>query len=246
MHEGLPPSRPWCMWPVRSQHNEDALGVFQSRFGGRLLVRATDCQSPGIMRPGIRRLWRGIGGICRRLLAGLCRLSRALTPTAPEEEFSFSAEGRVGEKEKRRSLGVCVNEKKREEKTPTCNSENTLAFKKLARFPHVARCYRRDGRQNRGMSVSQTASGMRWSASRWDELTSPNILYRVCIREVAERCPGFLAVVLFLKVHKSNFKHFVRDWTQQGRVCKLLNAWGRTQHSGTYKAIVTILFSVID
>lgn len=53
---------------------------------------------------------------------------------------------------------------------------------KHAIFPHVARCFYRDRQQQRGMSVCQTVSGMRRSASRSDELTSPNILYLVGIR----------------------------------------------------------------
>lgn len=191
MHKGLP-SGLWCMRSVCSKHNEDALGPFRADSPD-VCSAADDCQSLGIMRPGIRRLWRGIGGICGRMLAGLCCLSRACTPTAPEDD---SLRRRGGGR--RAEEAVCVKERK--EKHPRATAKHSAL--KRARFPHVACCYQRDRKQNRGMSVSQTVSGMRWSASRWDELTLPNILYRVRITEETERFVSwFSAVLLFLKVH---------------------------------------------
>lgn len=188
MHKGLP-SGPWCMRSVCSTHNEDALGPFRADSAD-VCCAADDCQSLGIMRPGIRRLWRGIGGICGRLLAGLCCLSQALTPTALEDDsFRWGEGGRKAEE------AVCVKERK--EKHPRVTAKHSAL--KRARSPYVACCYHRDRKQNRGMSVSQTVSGMRWSASRWDELTSPNILYHVYIREEAERCPGFQLFCCFSK-----------------------------------------------
>lgn len=91
---------------------------------------------------------------------------------------TLAGEGRVEGKAKE---AVCV--KGRKLKHPYVTAKHSA--QKHAIFPHVARCYHRDRQQYRGMSVCQTVSGMRRSASRSDELTSPNILYLVCIREEA-------------------------------------------------------------
>lgn len=68
----------------RRKRNEDAVGPFTADWAD--VCRADDCQSLGIMRPGIRRLRGGIGAVGGRLLAGLCCLSRALTPGAPKDD----------------------------------------------------------------------------------------------------------------------------------------------------------------
>ncbi len=135
---------------------------------------------------------RGVGGMCSRLLAGLFCLSRVFTPTAPEDD-SF----RRGEGDKQRSKFVWNKEKKKRKKHPRTTAKHSAL--KQARFPCVACCYQRDKKQNRGMSVSATRSGMRWSVSWLDELTSPNILYQVCMREKAEQCPGFWLFCWFSK-----------------------------------------------
>ncbi len=191
MYKDLPSGR-WCMWSVFSKRNEDALSPTFTADSTDFCCAVDDSQSLGIMRPGIRRLWRGVGGMCSRLLAGLFCLSRVFTPTAPEDD-SF----RRGEGDKQRSKFVWKKEKKKRKKHPRTTAKHSAL--KQARFPCVACCYQRDKKQNRGMSVSATRSGMRWSVSWLDELTSPNILYQVCMREKAEQCPGFWLFCWFSK-----------------------------------------------
>lgn len=159
---------------VCSIHNEDALGPFRTDSAD-VCCAASDCQSPGIMRPRIRRLWRRIVGICSRLLAGLCCLSWALTQTAPDDDsFVGGAGGR-----KAKEGGLCERKKR---KTPIWKLQN-IQHKNMLCFLmwHAATT-------ETGSSIEGCQSVRQWVG--WDDLPADQISWHhqtYCILSVSEK-----------------------------------------------------------
>ena len=120
-----PPNGPWCMWPVRSKHNEDALGAFQSRVGGRLLC--ADCQSPGITRPGIRRPrrgdWRNLPQTAGRLVSS----EPGSYTNCTRGGVLFLGGGKGGRERKAEELGsLCERKEKEKRKHPRVTAKHSL------------------------------------------------------------------------------------------------------------------------